>query len=770
MIVLPNMLFHTTPCQSFLCKANVFNADSDSSAKDQRPASSNNDKTLSFNAEMFLRVMSLCHTVVVEEDLDLPSNNSKKSSNGMTKKDPSDFVQSDIATETDSGKVSEVKYEASHSAECEPEPCAQTAYSSLGTGTVHCGDADSDNGFELVDFAATSAPDTNNAEPTAEPTTATTIRFAPTDDNTVVSAPLVVEMGPDGAPAGYAYQAESPDEGAFVSAASRIFGYQVIKRDSSGIQLVRHGSTGASILSNQSITQGLKNGSLTPSVLASETASSLELNEHGSVASSVDGKAEVETWEILAVNKFDSDRKRMSIVLRSPPQLGNIPIVFCKGADVAMIDPEVSIGVRAEAGASSDRDETQEWEIEQFLELETHLGDFASEGLRTLVLGMKVLSEEQLEEWLKSYKEALTAMKGRDEMLVKAALALEKSLYIVGATAIEDKLQKDVPKTIAKLSQAGIKLWVLTGDKRETAVEIGYSTAVLSPKHHVTEVPDEGSEKVRTQMAMEFMKLVKRGTLLQYQRTRINSGENRLNYKNVMFRSRKIKRRAWRFLRSRWIHFLRFIRWFDKEYSAARLDEIQDQRINELKKVRPAELRRNVRNRAESILREYLDIRQNGKSKSSHKLGIISRRHSVRRQEDSSMNEMSESIRQIDDLPLVFNRAMLSKSVLSGVRAEKMLGNREKSMFIGREGVEQIHQLEEENDDELLVDTDCLSMDSRAPMEDQELDSDYDRRRRTFLERIFAVDSQVRKGTHFFLHFKGVIIFNLTVLFFSLVA
>lgn len=50
-------------------------------------------------------------------------------------------------------------------------------------------------------------------------------------------------------------------------------------------------------------------------------------------------------------------------------------------------------------------------------------------------------------------------------------------LDVVGATAIEDKLQDDVPATIADLGKAGVKLWVLTGDKMETAINIGYRCA-----------------------------------------------------------------------------------------------------------------------------------------------------------------------------------------------------------------------------------------------------------------------------------------------------
>ncbi|EEC45989.1 P4, P type ATPase, partial [Phaeodactylum tricornutum CCAP 1055/1] len=256
------------------------------------------------------------------------------------------------------------------------------------------------------------------------------------------------EKGPDGAPYGYAYQAESPDEGALVSAASTTYGFQVIGRDAAGIRLRV--------------------------------------------------KEKEETWTILAVNKFDSDRKRMSILLRSPPELGSLPILFCKGADSAMLDPAIVSNMA------------------NMLGLQAHLGDFASEGLRTLVLGMRVLTEAECEEWLIVYKEAAVALKDRSELLTKAALQIERNIHIVGATAIEDKLQKGVPKTIATLGEAGIKLWVLTGDKRETAVEIGYSTHVLTPRMHLTQVPDNGKYHVRTQMMFAIDRQVRKGHLKKH--------------------------------------------------------------------------------------------------------------------------------------------------------------------------------------------------------------------------------------------------------------
>ncbi|EED95897.1 hypothetical protein THAPSDRAFT_26702 [Thalassiosira pseudonana CCMP1335] len=255
---------------------------------------------------------------------------------------------------------------------------------------------------------------------------------------------VVVEKDHDGAPAGYAYQAESPDEGALVSAASNEYGFQLLGRDFSGVKIS---------CSCPSLT---------------------------------------ETWSILAVNKFDSDRKRMSVLVRSPPELGSVPILLCKGADSSMLIEGVCEGVK-------------------------QLDSFASEGLRTLVLGVKMLSEEAAAQWLTEFKAASTSIENRDKKLTAVAYDIERDLHIVGATAIEDKLQDGVPETIANLGKAGIKLWVLTGDKRETAIEIGYSTKVLTPKMHLTEVVD-GPDDSRTVFERLFAvdRDVRKGCLVKH--------------------------------------------------------------------------------------------------------------------------------------------------------------------------------------------------------------------------------------------------------------
>jgi len=103
------------------------------------------------------------------------------------------------------------------------------------------------------------------------------------------------------------------------------------------------------------------------------------------------------------------------------------------------------------------------------------LDDFASDGLRTLVLGYKKMSESDWSEWWKKYHEASTSMEDRDELIAKCHEDLEQNLLLAGVTAIEDKLQDGVPEAIKHILEGQIKLWVLTGDKLETAMNIGYS-------------------------------------------------------------------------------------------------------------------------------------------------------------------------------------------------------------------------------------------------------------------------------------------------------
>jgi phospholipid-translocating ATPase len=107
--------------------------------------------------------------------------------------------------------------------------------------------------------------------------------------------------------------------------------------------------------------------------------------------------------------------------------------------------------------------------------------EFAAEGLRTLLFASRDLEEHEYTEWQKIYRAATTSIENRRERIEEAGELIESAFDLVGSTGIEDKLQDGVPETIDKLRLANIKVWMLTGDKRETAINIGHSAHVCKP-------------------------------------------------------------------------------------------------------------------------------------------------------------------------------------------------------------------------------------------------------------------------------------------------
>ncbi|GAM82430.1 hypothetical protein ANO11243_004100 [Dothideomycetidae sp. 11243] len=115
-----------------------------------------------------------------------------------------------------------------------------------------------------------------------------------------------------------------------------------------------------------------------------------------------------------------------------------------------------------------------------------HINDFATEGLRTLLYGHRFLEEEEYAGWKKIYLDATTSLVDRQTMIENAGELIEQSLELTGATAIEDKLQRGVPEAVDKLRRGNIKMWMLTGDKRETAINIGHSCRLIKDYSTVT--------------------------------------------------------------------------------------------------------------------------------------------------------------------------------------------------------------------------------------------------------------------------------------------
>ncbi|KAJ7357638.1 Phospholipid-transporting ATPase IA [Desmophyllum pertusum] len=174
----------------------------------------------------------------------------------------------------------------------------------------------------------------------------------------------------------------------------------------------------------------------------------------------INAMGQEEVYEILNVLEFNSTRKRMSVVVRTPE--GKIKL-YCKGADTVIFE----------------RMQEKQMYMDSTVE---HLEEFAKEGLRTLCISMAELEPEEFQRWSDIYYKASTSLENREKNVDDAADLIEKNLFLLGATAIEDKLQEGVPESIAALAEADIKIWVLTGDKQETAINIGYACRLLTPE------------------------------------------------------------------------------------------------------------------------------------------------------------------------------------------------------------------------------------------------------------------------------------------------
>ncbi|GJJ12412.1 hypothetical protein Clacol_006654 [Clathrus columnatus] len=193
-------------------------------------------------------------------------------------------------------------------------------------------------------------------------------------------------------------------------------------------------------------------------------------------------------FELLNVLEFTSARKRMSVLLRKVNDPNKRIYLLSKGADNVIYE-------------RLRKDESEELKSTT----QKHLDEFANDvvqGLRTLCLAYKVLPEADFETWEQRYHDATVALDNREEKVEQVSAEIETDLHLLGATAIEDKLQDGVPETIADLKRAGIKIWVLTGDKLETAIAIGYSTNLVARESNLIVVRggDDGKHTVEAQL------------------------------------------------------------------------------------------------------------------------------------------------------------------------------------------------------------------------------------------------------------------------------
>ncbi len=201
--------------------------------------------------------------------------------------------------------------------------------------------------------------------------------------------------------------------------------------------------------------------------------------------------------------EFNSDRKRMSILLQDPTD-GLIKL-FTKGADSIIKDRLDPLQI----------DKIRMGETDDFLT------KASLKGLRTLLMAMKVIDESELKDFISQTQEAEKDVMQRDKLLAQIYDKFERGLVLVGATAVEDRLQDNVPETINDLQNAGIKIWMLTGDKLETAENIGYSCKLLTQEMIVWRIASpkdvqEVCSQARANLNMDLQqKQQKRGLLVE---------------------------------------------------------------------------------------------------------------------------------------------------------------------------------------------------------------------------------------------------------------
>ncbi|GMH85294.1 hypothetical protein TL16_g10184 [Triparma laevis f. inornata] len=175
----------------------------------------------------------------------------------------------------------------------------------------------------------------------------------------------------------------------------------------------------------------------------------------------VDGSENEVVYEVLNFLEFNSDRKRSSVILRDP-ETNNI-LLFCKGADNVM---------KKRMAAKQRPDDLMR-------KTEAHLNQYVDDGLRTLLVGKTCVEESFYKTWKQKFADAENSLQDRDTKRMEVMELIEKDLQLMGVTAIEDKLQDGVGEALFDFRRANIKVWMLTGDKVDTAINIGYSCSLL---------------------------------------------------------------------------------------------------------------------------------------------------------------------------------------------------------------------------------------------------------------------------------------------------
>ncbi|XP_054569744.1 phospholipid-transporting ATPase IF isoform X6 [Eptesicus fuscus] len=200
----------------------------------------------------------------------------------------------------------------------------------------------------------------------------------------------------------------------------------------------------------------------------------------------------LERYRLLHILEFDSDRRRMSVIVQAP---SGEKFLFAKGAESSILP--TCIG----------------GEIEK---TRIHVDEFALKGLRTLCMAYRQLTSKEYEVIDRRLFEARTALQQREEKLANAFQFIEKDLILLGATAVEDRLQDKVRETIEALRMAGIKVWVLTGDKHETAVSVSLSCGHFHRTMNILELINQKSDSECAEQLRQLARRITEDHVIQH--------------------------------------------------------------------------------------------------------------------------------------------------------------------------------------------------------------------------------------------------------------
>ena len=202
-------------------------------------------------------------------------------------------------------------------------------------------------------------------------------------------------------------------------------------------------------------------------------------------------------FERLELIEFSSDRKRETVIVKEKDNENAVIKLYIKGAD-SIIEERLSKNTPKNI----------------LNQCKYYVNKFSVLGFRTLFIAMKILSQEEYNKFSSDLKEAQMSLENKDEKVAEVYNSIEKNLILLGATIVEDKLQDLVPETIRDLRLAKVKVWMLTGDKMNTAYNIGLSCNLISKKMKTFNI--KGKEKKVNQELEDINKEERNQVILDF--------------------------------------------------------------------------------------------------------------------------------------------------------------------------------------------------------------------------------------------------------------